>query len=307
MLPSFLIRHPPPPSMPPNNLYPLTGPPLAPAAKIKPAPELSRDFFYNMRDLQNCMEDFTQLHDAIVANVAPLTNFSSEEISSTLFIALFIGAMALFLTAHLVPWKFVILIAGWAVVVSAHPAVKDMLDTRENQARLDSEGKNLETIARNFAATDISLNPEQEKREVEVFELQFRPLHADSTHEWDAMVFTPAPFTPMEPARLAGERVRGARFFEDVEAPHGWEWADKKWTLDLLAKEWVEERCITSVEVEVEGGRWVYDVIQNDEDDEALNPAAGKSKSYRYGEWRRRRWIRTVERVRVDRKDPDDS
>jgi hypothetical protein len=308
MLPAFLTRHPPPPSMPPNNLYPLTGPPLAPAAKIQPAPELSRDFFYNMRDLQNSMEDFTKLHDAIIANIAPLTNFSSEEVSSALFIALFTAAMVLFLTAHLIPWKFVVLFAGWAAVLSSHPVIKDLLETKENQARLDSEGKNLTSMLSSFASTNMTLDPEHEKREVEVFELQYRPLHADSADEWEAMVFTPAPYTPMSPARLAGERVHGSRFFEDVEPPHGWEWADKKWTLDLLAREWVEERCITGVEVEVEGGRWVYDVLPSDEYDDVFNAVtrADKKTAYKYGEWRRRRWIRTVERVGVDQKDPDD-
>ena len=36
------------------------GPALAPARTIKPASETSKDFFRNMRDLQNCMADFQQ-------------------------------------------------------------------------------------------------------------------------------------------------------------------------------------------------------------------------------------------------------
>ena len=57
--------------------------------------------------------------------------------------------------------------------------------------------------------------------------------------------------------------------------PEGWEWEGKKWGLDLGAKEWVEERMIGEVEVEIEGERWVYDID---------------------GSWRRRRWVRMVRR-----------
>lgn len=43
-----------------------------------------------------------------------------------------------------------------------------------------------------------------------------------------------------------------------------------------MAREWVQERFVRSVDVEGEGERWVID--------------SG-------GEWRRRRWVRVVERV----------
>ena len=297
MLPSFLARHPPPPSLPATNLYPLTGPPLAPPARIKPAPELSKDFFRNMRDLQNCMEDFSVLHDAIIANVGPLTNFSSEPISSTLFIVLFASCIVLFLTAHLLPWRALALIAGWGAILSNHPAIQALLVTPENQSLLSSQEETFQSRFNTFAASDISLDPAPEKREVEIFELQHKPLHADPDDEWEPMMFTPAPYTPLSPARIAGDWPKGSRFFEDVQPPRGWSWVDKKWSLDLLAREWIEERCITGVEAELEGARWVIDVIR-DEDEEG-DPELSerlKGKGWRYGEWRRRRWVRVVER-----------
>lgn len=41
----------------------------------------------------------------------------------------------------------------------------------------------------------------------------------------------------------------------------GWEWLEKKWGFDLWSREWVEERIIMGVEIEMEGERWVYDIV----------------------------------------------
>lgn len=77
----------------------------------------------------------------------------------------------------------------------------------------------------------------------------------------------------------------------------------------MLSREWVEERCVTGVEVEIEGERWVTDLHyeigeeeiqgkgktkQEDRMKRAWEEARGESKK---GEWRRRRWVRGVERI----------
>jgi len=112
---------------------------------------------------------------------------------------------------------------------------------------------------------------------------------------------------------MAGKRAVGTRFFEDVRAPKGWEWSEKKWALDLWSREWVEERIITGVEVETEGERWVYDIrYEGDNDvvgvmDSPKTSSKGKAgvsweegedgnSMGRRGEWRRRRWVRMVKR-----------
>jgi hypothetical protein len=127
--------------------------------------------------------------------------------------------------------------------------------------------------------------------------------------------------------RYHGDRPRGTPFFEDVLPPRGWRWSDKKWTLDLLSREWVEDRCVTGVEVEVEGERWVtdlhYEVLESegekasaakaklkkrngskgsskdigDQEKEVLRRAWESHAPSRKGEWRRRRWVRGVERM----------
>ena len=116
-------------------------------------------------------------------------------------------------------------------------------------------------------------------------------------------MFSPTPYDPLSPQRISGDRPKGTRFFEDVVPPRGWEWGDKKWVLDLASREWVEERMVQGVEVEVEGERWVGDLAG---DEDAAEPkAVGKgttehweegSGNSRMGEWRRRRWVRMVRR-----------
>jgi len=149
--------------------------------------------------------------------------------------------------------------------------------------------------------------------------LQNRPLHTEDA-EYESFLFSPSPYVPLSPARIAGDRPRGTRFFEDVQPPQGWRWRDKKWTLDLLSREWVEERYVTGVEVEIEGERWVTDIQYDEENlDEFGNPPSptkskskGKEKARvsqksweegnglgKKGEWRRRRWVRVVERIAI--------
>jgi hypothetical protein len=200
--------------------------------------------------------------------------------------------------------------------------------------------------ATTFAKSDIEVETLPERREVEIFELQHRPIsrspsssglamsskenfayfhhniqphsHSDmhasasaasiSTSlppptipagEWLPVLWSPQPYTPSSPVRVAGQRPNGAKHFEDVRPPKGWRWTGKKWSLDLLAQEWVQERCLVGVEVEVEGGRWVVDVQPTEDGSET-----GQNRDkWRYGEWRRRRWVRVVERVAVVRKD----
>ncbi|KAI9693769.1 MAG: hypothetical protein M1822_003040 [Bathelium mastoideum] len=289
MVPAYLARHPPPPSS--ANLYHPTysihGPPVAPPRTIKPAPELSKDFFRNMRDLQNSMEDFSRLHDSLIALITPYTNFSDEAVSSALFLALAALACFLFIAANQLPWRTIFLTGGWAITLSGHPDAQSfLLSVKGNPEIKEREAEAQSTVSK-WVSSDIALDTEPEKREVEIFELQRRdPFASVTSTEWETWLFTPSPYDPMSPPRIAGDRPKGTRFFEDVTPPPGWRWADKKWTLDLLSREWVDERIITGVEVEMEGERWVYDIVKED----------GTGTSNR-GEWRRRRWARVVERI----------
>ncbi|OAL44628.1 Pex24p-domain-containing protein [Pyrenochaeta sp. DS3sAY3a] len=326
MVPAYLARHPEPEGGV-NEIYrgSLGGPPLADARTIKPAPEFSKDFFRNMRDLQNCMEDFSRGHDAVLSFFTPLTNFSNETLSSMIYLILLIVSCSLFIVAHLLPWRLIFLLAGYTLTALGHPVVQDLLTTSETEKYLseaESEGR---SFLLSLSKADIELETSQEAREVEIFELQHRALH-DEHGEYEGFMFSSSPYAPLSPARISGDRPRGTPFFEDVLPPRGWRWSDKKWTLDLLSREWVEDRCITGVEIEIEGERWVtdlhYEVLESEgertgkrqklkkkvssrtgskdvgeEEKEVLRRAWESHAPSRRGEWRRRRWVRTVERM----------
>ena len=302
MVPSFIVRHPPPPTNVLIDPYSAVGPAVAPARHVKPVSEMSKDFFRNLRDLQNCMQDFAEIHDRVIRIVTPPTNFSDEPLSSALFLVLAAVACFLFVASHLLPWRAIFLVVGWAATCFGHPAVQrtvqavheDHLEPRERQA------KGWLTA---WIENDILLDSAAEKREVEVFELQ----RCNSAGEWEGWVFSPSPYDPLSAERTSGNRPAGTRFFEDVQPPAGWQWSDKKWTLDLLSREWVEERMITGVEIETEGQRWVYDIqydSENEDGDESRKDRAkskkrdweGGSGVGKRGEWRRRRWARIVQR-----------
>ncbi|KAK4993441.1 Peroxisome size and maintenance regulator [Elasticomyces elasticus] len=331
MVPAFLTRHPAPASDQPSSVeqYSIHGPPTALPGKSKPTPELSRDFFRNMRDLQNSMDDFSRLHDSVIKFVKPYVDFSDEALSSTIFLFLAALSCSAFIASHLMPWRAFFLIAGWIAILAGHPDVQSFLQSTQTQTHFHQTGSKIKIWLQNWIDDDIIPDATPEIREVEVFELQkHRPSTSisdniinptataasggsSSSREWEPWLFTPNPYDPLSPIRISGSRPRGTQFFEEVRPPQGWTWRDVKWTLDLLSREWVEERLITGVEVEMEGERWVYDL--------PLVPASAvgspgkKAKGRRdvvrsweegtglggKGEWRRRRWVRLVERRAV--------
>jgi hypothetical protein len=288
-----------------------------------------------MRDLQNCMEDFSVVHDQIIAFLTPPTNFSNEQLSSTLFLFFFVASLILFIASHLLPWRLIFLVVGWTVVCLGHPTIQRQMINTHKQHIVPHERKAKSWLDQ-WIANDIILDSAPETREVEIFELQYQET---GSGEWQSWLFSSSPYDPLSTERVRSERPKGTRFFEDVLPPHGWEWSEKKWALDLWSREWVEERIITGVEVETEGERWVYDIryehshkhSNSDPFDDGLlygdhwtasKLKKGKAKEKvkalpsweegseaetegrgRRGEWRRRRWVRLVKRKWLAPKD----
>ena len=239
------------------------------------------------------------------------------------------------LAAHLVPWRAVALVTGWAAIWSGHPVVGGWVVRMKEQYFGEGgggkgKGEGGEIVKEgfdNWVRGDIILDEAPETREVEIFELQ---RLGEGSGEWEPWLFSPSPYDPLSAGRISGQRPRGTRFFEDVMAPDGWEWSEKKWALDLWSREWVEERIITGVEVETEGERWVYDIYMGGGGEDGgvhgnggivtgggdLPSPVRREHQYggmvgtsnlsweegdeegvgRRGEWRRRRWVRLVRR-----------
>ncbi|XXH03864.1 Exosome complex component rrp4 [Hypoxylon texense] len=318
LVPSFVARHPAAEfSLSSEQAigYSPHGPPLAPAITVKPVKELSRDFFRNMRDLQNSMEDFSQLHDGIITLVVPWTNFSDEALSSALFVTLFAACLFMSIAANVLPWRLIFLALGWAVTCMGHPAVQRQIQTA-HEKHIHPQEEKARGLVEKWVESDVILDSAPETREVEIFELQ----RLSGAGEWEPWLFSASPYDPLSAGRIAGDRPVGTRFFEDVLPPQGWEWSEKKWALDLWSREWVEERIITGVEVETEGERWVYDIYDEQAVEkvgvvEPPTPGKGKEKDKapplkpsweegedgdgRRGEWRRRRWVRLVKRKNI--------
>ena len=116
MVPAFIARHPPPPNAGvlqkggKVEVYNAYGAPVAPPPEVKAVTEMSKDFFRNLRDLQNTMADFSDAHDQIIATIGPPTNFSDGQVSSGVFQALFVMCCGMFVGTALVPWNFVFLV-----------------------------------------------------------------------------------------------------------------------------------------------------------------------------------------------------
>ncbi|TKA43971.1 hypothetical protein B0A49_13624, partial [Cryomyces minteri] len=237
-----------------------------------------------------------------------------EKLSSAVFLALFATTGLLFIASHLLPWRAVFLTAGWIATCAGHPRAQDWLATLQSQSQdqLQQSQRHAQGLLQSWIASDIALDAPPETRQVEIFELQKHRTGSGGGYdesEWEPWLFSPTPYDPLSPLRISGSRPRGTRFFEDVQPPRGWAWKDKKWTLDLGGREWVEERAITAVEVEVEGERWVYDINYEAAESGSVRGAVGKAKAKarvgtweegtglgRTGQWRRRRWVRVVER-----------
>ena len=240
------------------------------------------------------MGDYSDLHDTAVSLLSPVTNFSDETLSSAAFLLCTILTVVLFLTSHLVPWRYLFLVGGNAAIMANNPTIQaffktlanDLAKEGEEQAMIVSRGTDGAadalgaSVPENPSAAmsllgslaDISLDTFPEEREVEVFELQYRSSDSYTESHWEHILFSPVPYDPLSPSRIAGDRPRGCRFFEDVGPPAGWAWKNKKWELDLDCREWVVERMITGVGFESasnlddggessdEVGGWVWDL-----------------------------------------------
>ena len=185
-------------------------------------------------------------------------------------------------------------------VALGHPSIQQIL-IASHEEHLAPHERTAQSWLDAWVSQDIILDAPPESREVEIFELQRRK--GGMNGEWESWIFSPTAYEPLSPQRVSGDRPKGTRFFEDVAPPRGWEWGDKKWVLDLNSREWVEERMVQRVEVEIEGERWVGDLAADEEVMDAKSPKKGRASDWeegsansRMGEWRRRRWVRMVRR-----------
>ncbi|KAK9471458.1 integral peroxisomal membrane peroxin-domain-containing protein [Dipodascopsis tothii] len=279
MVPAFAVRHPPPPSDFPSFPVVSGGPPLADAPEIRPVPELSKDFFINMRDIQNAMDDFATLYDRTLEIIGGPLSFKDESYSSALYLVLLLSASAFFLLAAYIPWRVVFMVSGWLMVAMGHPHLR-LLIKNSHQTYLTPQEERVGALFDYIVASDIVMDEPPECLLVEVFELQRR---GTDVNEWEDWLYSPSPYERLSAARVSQNRPTGVRFLDEIQCPPGWRFPDNSvWKLDLHPRLWVQQRSVQGCDVDSDS-KWVYDY-----DDGAR------------GEWRRRRWLRTCERYLAD-------
>jgi hypothetical protein len=276
LIPSYQIRHPPPPlslSNIPMDVTEATSPPPQPA---KPVPELSRDFFMNMRDIQNSMDDFNSLYDLIRAWIVEITTFTNEPLSSTFLAFATIGSLALIVFGQWLPVRWIILIIGNAAILSGHPAVFHYITTTYITP---TDIERIRLRIEEFAKEDyIPPPPSQDVvYTVEIFESRrlLPPVPPNHLPDWSKSSFSPFP----------PQSTNGTAKLSTVSPPPGFAFLSDEWQIDEDKERWVKERGLHD-----ETGFWYAD-------GEELEREGDGWVVYEAGGWKVRRLTRGVVRV----------
>lgn len=310
MVPAYMKHHPPEKvdecvSEFSNSQVPFKGEPLEKVAYPKPVPELSREFYLNLTDLQNRMLLYVVVYDFLNFWIVDFCYFKDEAVSGALFVAFAGVGLIVLLIFHSFTRLLsiiikVLLLAGlWMLFFSLHPKNKQKL-----LARLYSEETRLKVLSwttymENRVHAQLVHKEENPLREVEVFELH--RLDAE-TRNWISLGYCSESFPLNSVERKQGWSIGGKPSLQNVLPPKDWEFVSSDylaegstpknnpklgWTLDLYPKEWVMQNNVEAVLEVDDDEKWCYDF-----DDGAR------------GEFRRRRWIRAC--VRSFQKPPND-
>jgi hypothetical protein len=276
LVPSYQARHPHPPltlSNTPVEVTQATSPPPQPA---KPAPELSRDFFMNMRDIQNTMDDFSSVYDVVRGYVLYLTTFTNEPLSSTILAFSALTAIGMILFIHFLPVRWIILVVGNAAILLCHPMLfRYITTTYVTPEEIDKIKQRIETFVKEDyipppASKDVTFT-------VEIFESRrlLPPIPPNYLPDWSASNYSPFP----------PQLTTGTNKLAVVSPPPGFVFAQGDWKVDENKARWARERGVND-----DSGFWIMD-----EDD--LDREAEGWVVYEAGGWKVRRLTRAVVRA----------
>lgn len=302
MVPAYMKHHPPEKvdeSMFEfsNSQIPFKGEPLEKVAYPKPVPELSREFYLNLTDLQNRMLLYVVVYDFLNFWLVEFCYFKDEAVSGAIFIVLAsLGLLVLLVFHSFDRFLFIIikvlLLAGlWMLFFCLHPKNKnkllDRLYSEETRLKLLSWTTYMESKVH----AELIHKEENPLKEVEVFELH--KLDAE-TRNWIPLGYCSEPFSLNSVERKQGWPTGGKPSLQNVLPPKDWEFVGLDylaerltsknspklgWSLDLYPKEWVLQHNVGEVLEVDEDEKWCYDVADGVR-----------------GQFRRRRWIRACVR-----------
>lgn len=94
-----------------------------------------RDFLLNMRDIQNSMDDFTKAYDKIATTVNSYVSFVDEKKSSVVLWFCVLAGTLTVAAASFIPMRFLVLLAGWILLLSGHTSFKLLIHNIRNFSR----------------------------------------------------------------------------------------------------------------------------------------------------------------------------
>lgn len=289
MAPAYAIRHQPEYHSIIGKQNPILaeGPQLKDYEIPKPAPEISREFILNLTDLQNHMLLYVIAWDFINNLFAKFAYFIDESISSFFYLCfLMIGGFTILFIdkiINFIPIKFLLIVSGWGFTIIFHPYFKDyffnLVYSEETRYYLLNKTNKFEQILEeNFGFIEP-----QEQREVEIFEIQ---NFDKKLKEWNFLFYLNNDFTKLSKPRLdkkyTNVEIIGTTSLQNVKPPKDWEFIkNDQWKIDLNPESWVSNHLLNDLVKVDNETKWVYDVdVDNDIK----------------GEFRRRRWTRSVTR-----------
>ncbi|CCH44634.1 Peroxisomal membrane protein PEX29 [Wickerhamomyces ciferrii] len=271
------------------------GPQLNEIEIPKPAHEISREFILNLTDLQNHMLLYVIAWDFINNLLSKFAYFIDESISSFFYLSFLSIGLGFYLFIDkiwwLIPFKFLLISFGWGLTIIFHPLYKDFFfnliySERTRYYFLNKTNKFESILEENFGFIEP-----QEQREVEIFEIQ---KFDKESKEWNFFCYLNNDFTKLSQKRLNCKYhnhinnnnynnfdMIGTNQIQNVKPPKDWDFIkNDQWKIDLNPENWVQQNLLNDfVKIDNET-KWVYDLDKNDFK----------------GEFRRRRWIRSVTR-----------
>lgn len=275
LVPGYEARHPPPPSTlssAPTEVTSAISPPLQPA---KPAPELSRDFFMNMRDIQNSMDDFNNLYDLVRTWVVHVTTFRDEPLSSTVLAFATIAALTIVVSIQLLPMRWIILLIGNATILACNPVLfKYLMQTYLSPEEIERIKSKIDEFVKEDYIPPPP--PQYVTFPVEIFESKrlLPPVPPAHLPDWSAPKYS----------RFPPRSTDTTDKLPVVSPPAGYVFAPDDWKVDET-KKWVADRSS-----EDDTGFWIAD-------GEEFDREGDRWVSFDAGGWKVRRLTRGVVRA----------
>ena len=276
LIPSYQARHPPPStavSGVPTEVTQAISPPPEPA---KPVPELSRDFFMNMRDIQNTMDDFSNAYDIIRAWVIHITTFSDEPLSSTVLAFTSISVIVVIAFIQYLPMRWIILVLGNIGILACNPILYRFITTTYiTPKHIDQLKQRIDQFVR-----EDYIPPPQSKNvtyTVEIFEARrlLPPVPPNHFPDWSPSIFSPFP----------PQSTSGTTKLSSISPPPGYTFVEEDWKVDEIKEKWATERGVND-----DTGFWIAESDEFDKESDGW-------VVYEAGGWKVRRLTRVVIRT----------